>query len=303
MKNNKRYLESLSPHFTTEEKDDIKTIILTASNDEGVIRNGGRNGARYAPDAILNLLRKMNNHISIALPVQTKEVFPLQEEDFEKAQRISSDYIDRTIKNRLSNNIIHIGGGHDHAYPFLKALESNTKIKNILILNLDAHCDTRIDNKHHSGTPFRNFTDETSKNVYLIQYGLHNYANAKSTLKPIKNGSEKHYSVFKARENSNGFNKLDKNLFEDLPFELGDDTFIFLSLDCDAIESSTMEAVSAVNHEGIPLSYIQLIIDKVKCLPGPRAFGIYEYNPVYDNLSQKGSRALCSLIYNYLSLP
>lgn len=301
MKNNKRYLESLAPHFTTEERDDIKTFILTASNDEGVIRNGGRRGARFAPEAILNLLKRMNNHIPLALPTLTKEVFPLYEANFEDDQITSSKYIDQTLKNNLSKNIIHIGGGHDHAYPFLKALELNTKIKNILILNLDAHCDTRIDDKRHSGTPFRNFTDETSKNVYLIQYGLHNYANAKSTLEPIKNGSEKHYSVFEARENSNGFSELDKKLFEDLPFELGDDTFIFLSLDCDAIESSTMEAVSAVNHEGIPLSYIQLIIDKMKSLPGPRAFGIYEYNPVYDNLSQKGSRALCSLIYNYLS--
>jgi formiminoglutamase len=301
MKNNKRYLESLSPHFEMELKTETKSLFLLASNDEGVMRNKGRNGSRYAPEAILNNLKKMNNHIDNALPAYVHEVFPNSEDAFEEKQNLSAKEIYNTIKEHMNKNIVHLGGGHDHAYPFLKALESNSKIKNILILNIDAHCDTRIDTIHHSGTPFRNFTDETKKNVFLIQYGIHNYANSTSTLTPIKNGKENHYSVFKARENSKGFGKLDKSLFEHLPFKLGEETFIYLSLDCDAIESSTMEAVSAVNHEGIPLSYLQLIINKVKSLSGPKAFGVYEYNPIYDNLSQKGSRALCSLIYNWLS--
>lgn len=301
MKNNKRYLESLAPHFTTETQDDFKTIIMIAPHDEGVIKNGGRNGARYAPEALLNCLKKMNNHIDHALPALIQDVFPGKETDLESNQISSSELIDKAITLGLSNNLIHIGGGHDHAYPFLRALELNTKIKNILVINLDAHCDTRIDDNHHSGTPFRNFTDETKKNIHLVQYGLHNFANGKSTLAPLKNGSEKHFFIKEARENSEGFNSLDKNLFSDLPFELGEETFIYLSLDCDAIESATMEAVSAVNHEGLPLSYIQLIIGKVKTLPGPKAFGLYEYNPIYDNLSQKGARALCSLIYNYIS--
>lgn len=301
MKNNKRYLESLAAHFTTKEQDKNKTIFLTSSNDEGVIRNSGRNGARYAPEAILNVLKKMNNHIEAALPAFIQEVFPIKSKDFEENQNLSASSIDKIIRGNLSKNIIHIGGGHDHAYPFLKALELNNTIKNILIINLDAHCDTRIDLSRHSGTPFRNFTDETTKNVFLIQYGLLDYANGSSSLAPIKNGKEKHYSIIKARENSHGFRTLDKSIFENIPFKFGDDTFIYLSLDCDVIESSTMEAVSAVNHEGIPVSYIQLIIEKIMCFAGPKAFGIYEYNPIYDNLSQKGARSLCSLIYNYLS--
>lgn len=301
MKNNKRYLESLAPHIFEGPLEKAKTIILTSSNDEGVIRNGGRNGSRYSPEALLNCLKKMNNHINDSLPIMTKEVFDTNLTTFEDMQNESANLINQTISNNLNKNIIHIGGGHDHAYPFLKSIELNSKIKNILILNLDAHCDTRIETFHHSGTPFRNFTDETQKNLYLVQYGIHNYANGQSTLEPIKNGKEKHFSVKEARDNSNGFKDLDKNIFNDLPFTLGEETFIYLSLDCDVIESMTMEAVSAVNHDGLPLSYIQLIIDKVKSTPGPSAFGIYEYNPIYDNLSQKGARALCSLIYNYLS--
>ena len=310
MKNNKRYLESLRPHFVTEISEDIRSIFLLAPTDNGVIRNGGRNGARYAPEAILNVFKKMNNHIDTATKLYSTFVSSDQDEksNFNKAQQNSSETILRTINhhlftqnNKASSNIIHIGGGHDHAYPFLRSLEKIDQIKNILIINIDAHCDTRIDDFRHSGTPFRDFTDETKKNVFLIQYGIHNYANSESTLTPIKNGKEKHYSVFKARDNSKGFRKWDQSLFEHLPFNFGDDTFIYLSLDCDALESSVMEGVSAVNHEGIPLSYVQMMIDKIKSLKGPKAFGIYEYNPVYDNLSQKGARAICSLIYNWLS--
>jgi formiminoglutamase len=61
--------------------------------------------------------------------------------------KISSNYIEQ--------NIIHLGGGHDHVYPLLKAIE--TKYKKIIILNIDPHCDTRESEHNHSGTPFRQF--------------------------------------------------------------------------------------------------------------------------------------------------
>lgn len=301
MKNNNRYLESLTPHFVNELTEKVKTLILCSSNDEGVIRNKGRNGQRYAPVAIINVLKKLNNHIDSSLPCYTEEVFEQSEEVFEAKQKKSSEKIASLIAKHLKKNILHLGGGHDHAYPFLIALELNDKIKNILILNIDAHCDTRIDDKHHSGTPFRDFAESTNKNVHLIQYGIHNYANSDSTLTPLANIKEKHFSLSKIKSESKNFNQLPTALFDHLPFPFGDDTFIYLSLDCDALESSIMEAVSAVNHEGIPLSHVQLLIDKVKTLQGPKAFGIYEYNPLYDNLSQKGARAICSLIYNWLS--
>lgn len=309
MKNNKRYLETLAPHFQNDVVESSNTIILTSPNDTGVIRNGGRNGTRYAPEAIINNLKRMSNHLSpsCSLPIAVKQICGNSTEKgneaFNKSQDESSQNILELLNNQniLNKKIIHIGGGHDHVYPLLKSIDHFDKINNILVLNIDAHCDTRIDDFKHSGTPFRNFTDSCKKKTHIIQYGIHNYANSKSTLTPLKNGGEKHYFLKKIIKESDHFQKLPNDLFENLPIELGDKTLILLSLDCDAINSSQMEAVSAVNPEGLPLDHLQMIIDKVLSLPGPKIFGIYEYNPIFENLSQKGSRAITALIYNWLS--
>lgn len=300
MKNNKRYLESMLPLFTDQFNPKTNTLFLMASDDEGVVRNLGRKGARFAPEAIVNTFKKMNNHFDYKHTIFAKEVFNNESETFEGKQIESSKLINELTKDHLKKNIVHIGGGHDHAYPFLKSLELNPKIKNILILNIDAHCDTRIDDFHHSGTPFRNFTDESKKNINLKQIGIHKFANSKSTLAPIKSGKEEHYYLPDLRVESDNFSNVHDSFFQDLGFELDDDTFVYLSLDCDAIESSVMEAVSAVNHDGLPLRYIELLINHIKNFNCPMAFGLYEYNPIFDNLSQKGARALCSLIYKWI---
>ena len=61
-----------------------------------------------------------------------------------------------------------------------------------------------------------------------------------------------------------------------------------------------MEGVSAVNHRGLPYDFIEDVllysIDALNC----QHFGIFEYNPLYENLSQKGARALASLIYQIM---
>lgn len=77
---------------------------------------------------------------------------------------------------------------------------------------------------------------------------------------------------------------------------------IILSLDSDALCSSFMEGVSAVNPNGLSLNFMQEAIQSyLKWTEGKRqVFGIYEYNPVYDNTSQKGAKALGALIHQFL---
>ena len=44
------------------------------------------------------------------------------------------------------------------------------------------------------------------------------------------------------------------------------------------------------------LESLAYAIDELKC----QHFGIFEYNPLYDNLSQKGARTLAALIYQIM---
>ncbi|MFP5387174.1 MAG: hypothetical protein ACLGHN_13935, partial [Bacteriovoracia bacterium] len=55
----KRFQESLG-HLFSSDTGKKKCLILKSSSDIGVIRNGGRNGARFAPQSFLSTFKKFS---------------------------------------------------------------------------------------------------------------------------------------------------------------------------------------------------------------------------------------------------
>jgi formiminoglutamase len=273
---------------------------INFSSDEGVIRNGGRRGSSLGPVGLLNVFKKMasSSHFSF----KSDEVTSIADEqkDFDEAQKKSSKKIIRALDSLSSKKTIFLGGGHDHVYPTLIALESLHPDKKIIILNIDPHTDTRIDDFKSSGTPFRQFDEYTKKGHQLIQIGSEKFANVESSKKSLKNLSQKIYSFEEIKMNTMNFKENIPYFSKIFGSTKNDEALYFISLDVDAIESSVMEAVSAVNHQGLPLHFIEDLFTYLNHQLECRYFGIYEYNPVYDNLSQKGARAISSLIYRLL---
>lgn len=263
---------------------------FTSSNDLGVIRNGGRNGARFAPKAILFEFKKLNFPQSWSqFNFQQFEVCT-NTTDFNHMQSDSKVTIKDNIDEK--SKLIHLGGGHDHIYPFVSALikKFNKKIK---IINIDAHLDTRTDSAFHSGTPFRQLDSEFSNQIELYQIGIHPFANVESNYREMKC---KHI----IRE-VNDINEIRYDLTKFLQ-EDASDYITVISLDCDALCASQMEAVSAVNHHGIKYEQLFELSSIIYNLStGPCHLGIYEYNPIYENLSNKGARLLAAYLYNYLN--
>lgn len=306
MKNNNRATESLAPMIhTIEQKDFHYPIkILTAPCDIGVRRNFGKNGARFAPTALINHLKKQNNHLALdekeAIKVMSVSNQKDEIKNFEDAQKVQSKNILSVLKTK-PQKLIHLGGGHDHIFPLLMAVDKESHYKNILIVNIDAHCDTRIDDHNHSGTPFRNYDTLGTKPYHLIQYGIQDFSNSKSTLSPLKRGSETKYFFETIKDETNNFSDIPKNLLKDIPFNISNKTLIILSLDCDGIDGSQMSAVSCVNPMGIPCTHviqIQNYLSSLEC--AELFFGVYEFNPVYDQLNQYSCKVITNLIYNYL---
>ena len=271
----------------------------------GVIKNKGKNGSRFAPQAIINHLKKQNNHLNLAeqdavLVVDITNQ-AIEVNDFNSSQKRAATIIDKSMKAGNSNKVIHLGGGHDHIYPLLMALDNNEQFENIFIINLDAHCDTRIDPEHHSGTPFRDFDNDGRKPFHIVQYGIHDFANSKSTLASLKRGSESKFFLPEVTKLSNHFTKVPEIIFKNCPFKITAKTAVIISLDCDGIDGSQMQAVSCVNTVGLPLIHIHSIVQQFKNITsGNLIFGIYEFNPVYDNLGLYGCKSITHLIYEYL---
>jgi formiminoglutamase len=168
----------------------------------------------------------------------------------------------------------------------------------MVLINLDAHLDTRTDANPNSGTPFRQIAAQFDGELEIIQLGIHDFANSISTMSNLPKAKEVVATYEDVRFGTKDFTETDKFLKRVIPYH--EDTVYVFSLDADALESGIMEGVSAVNHRGLPYDFVEDVllysIDELKC----QHFGFFEYNPVYDNLSQKGARTLASLIYQIM---
>ncbi len=271
------------------------TLFLSSPTDLGVCRNGGRRGSSYAPKALLAPLLKCTlppekNAAKIKIQMATVASAEMEEQSFSAAQDFSRTEIAQQLEDFSGNTVIHLGGGHDHIYPFLSAIEDKIPYTHLKVLNLDAHLDTRTDDFAHSGTPFRQFAEQTKKDFSLFQLGIHPYSNGASNYTPFKRGR------MEILPQQNCLQAIKDRV------KLDDGDLLILSLDCDALNSAYMEGVSAVNHDGLELATLDSIFQwyKAICKKQTSLIGIYEYNPIYDNLSQKGARSIASVIYRHL---
>lgn len=272
-------------------------LFFKSSSDIGTIRNFGRRGSNFAPEAILTIVKKLALHneetwsdIEIAQPA-------LELEDFEHAQKEYSVALATALQSYTkARKFIYLGGGHDHVYPLLKAL--NTKSSKIKVINIDAHLDTRIDTFSNSGTPFRQFANEFEGQFELIQLGIHDFANSKTTMSDLGKTKEVVATYDDLKHLTNNFTN-NRKLFERMiPYD--HEALYLFSLDADALDAGVMEGVSAVNHRGLPYHFVEELLIYALDVLRTKHYGFYEYNPVYDNLSQKGARTLASLIYKIM---
>jgi formiminoglutamase len=291
----KRFQESIGSLFSSNPQSP-ELIFLKSSSDVGVQRNGGRNGAKYAPQSFLSYFKKLNLHPQLGLKeiAEWETANEVQEvSDFPGSQHAQAERIAHVLKKSSQSFVCHLGGGHDHIYPFLKALHLN--YKNILVINVDAHADTRTDEEFHSGTPFRQFAQECQGQFTLLQVGLLPLANSVSTLRSLARGQQ--FVIW--RDEIADFEKW-KLITSQL--KITKDTAVVFSLDADALNGSEMPGVSAVNGHGLTRSELVTIWHRYRDLSPVQAplLGIYELNPVYDTLSMLSVRTLATFVYEVL---
>lgn len=291
----KRFQESIGALFNeTVAKSEPTFLFIKSSTDMGVVRNGGRNGARFAPQSFLSTFKKMSQ--SLPLKQQSFLEFEvsdqkLEEQNFHEAQLIEAEKIGEILNSFPDSRICHLGGGHDHIYPLLRAYSE--KYKKIVVLNIDAHADTRTDTDFHSGTPFRQFSDEFAGNFHIFQIGLHPFANSFSTLSPLSRGE----SVELWRKDLNPENL--NHLFKKVSEVIDQNTLVIFSLDADALNGFEVPGVSAVNPDGLTRAELLDLWQRYLTLKIPHqpVLGIYELNPIYDSLASISMRTMASFVF------
>lgn len=293
----KRSLESLNRLFSPDKGQTQLALFFTSSSDEGVIRNGGRNGARFAPKSFLSTFKKLalkkefeNYHFKVFEVADPNE----EKLDFHQAQINQSHRIKNILNQHHKCRIYHLGGGHDHILPLLESLSD--KFNKIVVINVDAHADTRTDDQFHSGTPFRQFAQSYCGDFHLYQIGLHGFANSESTLSPLGKG----FQQILWKENFN-IGQLDL-FFNEIKKNTDSETAVIFSLDADALKSSEVPGVSAYNPDGLSFKDLKEIWERYKTLEKKNQpiIGIYELNPIYDNLASASMRSIAAFVYKTL---
>ncbi len=291
-----RLKESYASLLRPREKPTEKEMFLAlAPSDIGVIANRGRLGARWAPRALLAQMAKWSQAPD-AVELPWSEVTGVSEEtqDFPKAQLAEASHLRNAWQS--SRGILHIGGGHDHVLALLRAVGSDQPV---VVINLDAHLDTRIDPTPHSGNPFRLFDLESKKPLQLYQIGIHPYANSVSTMSPLKRGVMKclwrddcrdpaHLAAFLSHIEAN----------------CPRDAVVVFSLDCDALKACDVGAVSAPNHDGLELATVHQLVEWYGGLTRSRGqkpcWGVYEFNPLFDDVSGTSARVVSGIIHRMI---
>ena len=297
----KRFSESLAAKFSPGPLPGLKDFLfLTSSSDQGVIRNGGRNGARYAPQALLSAFKKLTwdqgnqNYLFTQVEVSS----PTEEEqNFQQAQELEAKRIAGVLQKNGDRRICHLGGGHDHLYPLIQALASD--YSRLVLINIDAHADTRTDEQFHSGTPIRQIARSFKGDFHVFQIGLHPFANSSSTLTKLERGHMHILWKHSLDQPTGGL----QDFFSPIKALITKETLVVFSLDADAIDGSQVPGVSAVNPDGLTLTQIRYCWDQYQALGFSHApvLGIYELNPVYDTLAGISMRAMASFIYSTLN--
>jgi len=181
---------------------DARFVLLGIPEDIGVRANYGLGGASTAWNPALKaLLNTQSNRFlngSELCVLGHFEFTDPKNDSIEGLQQKVSE-IDEAVSGCIAKIVsagktpIVIGGGHNNAYPLIKAL-ALVKQQAVDIINIDAHADLREPDGRHSGNGF----SYALKEGYIAKYGifgLHQNYNNEAILKEIET-NEKIWTVF-----------------------------------------------------------------------------------------------------------
>jgi len=164
-------------------------VVVGLAEDFGVLANGGKPGAANTwPEVLPVLCNIQSNEKLVGTDVLLLGCLTFEEE-LNQAQGANIAQL-RTLVNTIDEAVlklaeaifvagktpIFIGGGHNNAYPILKAF-SQTHKQGVHTINIDAHADFRALEGRHSGNGFSYAFREGFLHKYAV-LGLHENYNS-----------------------------------------------------------------------------------------------------------------------------
>ncbi|QLB21216.1 formimidoylglutamase [Vespertiliibacter pulmonis] len=292
------------PNFSNQ-----KIALLGFASDQGVNRNQGRIGAKYAPQIIKSALAKLPISLRLQKLYSGKldtligdagEIICLDNDHIvsgllEDAQHRYSEKVASLIKQEKF--VIGLGGGHEIAWgSFLGLYQGLTVFKKheqrIGIINIDAHLDLRQSPDATSGTPFRQIAEYLGARLQSFNYFCIGISQFSNTAALFERAGKLGVNIISDDDCCRlEWSKIETQILSFIePLDS-----LYLTIDLDCLQSGIMPAVSAVAAKGLSLDFVERCILTIIKTGKVRLIDIAEYNPHYD-IDGKGEKVVARML-------
>lgn len=281
---------------------ELVCVLVGAPQHIGVERNGGRPGASEGPTAFRKAFSKLtisafeqqinSGKLVIAdagdIDTEGKTLEQIHDEQYDVvAEILAHGYVP-----------IVIGGGHDTAWPTIRALESLARPYGVV--NIDAHADVRPlkdGGRAHSGSPFYQMLTQQSSHLLpggFVEFGLQTHSVAASHVDFVTRAGMNVWMLDEIRRVGPevAWNQA-------LEHVTGADG-VYVSLDLDAIASAYAPGVSAPAADGLTPQEVSHVLRHAAACGKLRAFDVVELNPSYDH-DNRTAKLAATLTYEVIA--
>jgi formiminoglutamase len=266
------------------ERAEVVCVLIGVPQHIGVERNGGRPGAADGPSSFRKAFTKLaisafeqhidSGRLAIAdagdIDTEGKTLEQIHDEQYDVvAQVLSSGFVP-----------IVVGGGHDTAWPTIRALEAQARPYGVV--NIDAHADVRPlkdGGRAHSGSPFYQMLTQQPSHLQpggFVEFGLQHTCVSASHLAFVRDAGM--HAVMLDEIRRHGCLSAWGNAW---PHAAAAGN-VYVSLDVDAFASAYAPGVSAPAADGLSPADVASILRDASESGKLRAFDIVELNPAYD---------------------
>lgn len=271
-------------------------VLLGVPQHIGVERNGGRAGAALAPAAIRFALSKLATAPTVEA-VRDRALALVDAGDIDtegKTLEQIHDEVGDVVSTVMRQGCIPIvmGGGHDTAWPTIKAMNSTQQ--QWCCINIDAHADVRPlqeGKRAHSGSPFYQMltaADSTLVPAGFAEVGLQWHSVSVRHLEWL---AEKGATVTMLddcrRMGPEGLAQFVQDFQPNVP--------LYMSLDMDCFASAWAPGVSAPASDGLAPFEGSAMIVAAAASGRLKALDVVEVNPLFD-VDGRTSRLAATMI-------
>jgi formiminoglutamase len=268
-------------------------VLIGFACDEGVRRNGGRIGARDGPRAIRAALANLAWHQEC--PVYDAGDVRCDDGDMERAQSRLAEVVATAIT--AGHRPLVLGGGHETAWGTFQGITAAKPKAAVGVINIDAHFDLRADNPGNSGTPFYQIAKWYEKHGQPFRYLCLGVAEPSNTSAIFDRALQ--LGVDWVTDRNCHYLLSDAVLKRILAF-LQTADLLHVSIDLDVLPGKTMPAVSAPAARGVPLEYLESLLELVLHNGRVASVELVELNPLHD-IDGQGAR-VAAWLANHVAL-